>query len=256
MKKYRMLFSIFLLQVAIVSAQEQTKDKLDQSPKMKNKVDQVEMNTKQVELQTWDNFDGTKALYYAARSGTLDTLAENPAGKMNYNDVDRSNDMNMDNNMNKNNDMGQNNNVISTGKCGKYVRNGKIKFDYIKMNLKGKLTDVNSFATYSGIPPKMKMKVYTTAPAGTLIEIQLGKKSNTTYPAGTNSQYQAYTTKTGAWEELEFKYSQTPKGSETTTTNIDQITLLFNPGTSTSDTFYFDDIMGPALVSDKTVSAD
>lgn len=253
MKKYTMLFSIFLLQVAIVSAQEQTKDKLDQSPKMKNKVGQAEMNTKQVQLETWDNFDGVKSLYYGTRSGTLDTLAENPAGNMNNNDTNRS-DMNRNNNMN--NDMGQNNNVIPTGKCGKYVRSGKTKFDYIKMNLKGKLIDVNSFATYSGIPPKMKMKVYSTAPAGTLIEIQLGKKSNTSYPAGTNSQYQAYTTKTGAWEELEFKYSQTPKGSETSTTNIDQITLLFNPGTSTSDTYYFDDIMGPALVSDKTVSAD
>ncbi|MGZ6539726.1 MAG: hypothetical protein ACXVEB_15230, partial [Bacteroidia bacterium] len=136
------------------------------------------------------------------------------------------------------------------GKCAKYVRNGEKKFDVVKMSFNKKLSDssVSAYATYLGIPPKFKMKVYSTAPVGTLVEILLGSKNgNNAYPAGTNSQYQAYTTVTNAWEELEFKFSQIPKGSETSTSQIDQLTILFNPNSTTSDTYYFDDITGPSL---------
>jgi len=176
---------------------------------------------------TYDNFEGNKSLYYGERSGVLDTTAKNPMS----------------------------NSVNNTKTCALYVRNGSKKFDNIKMSLPGKLSDVSSFLVYTGIPPKIRMKIYTTAPAGTLIEILLGSKGrNNEYPAGTNSQYQAYTTVSGEWEELQFKFSQIPQGSETSNTEIDQITLLFNPNTSTSDTYYFDDITGPLLVSDKLES--
>jgi len=88
------------------------------------------------------------------------------------------------------------------------------------MELALKLADVSPFATYLGIPPKIKMKIYTTAPVGTLVEILLGSKNgNNDYPAGTNSQYQAYTTVSNGWQQLEFKFSQIPQGSETSTHN-------------------------------------
>ncbi|MGQ0827242.1 MAG: hypothetical protein ACT4ON_02480 [Bacteroidota bacterium] len=355
MKKYAIICSIFLFQAGYVSAQVKTNEKTTQPKndktnqtqdrnKTQGKNQTQDKNTQQrtgdqtSQLQTYDNFDGTKVVYYAAKTGTLDTLAENPAkGSMNNNTMEKNNSNrnntdnttgnnrnqtdntmgnknqtgnnknntdntmgnknqtdknknnpdntmgdnrnqtdntmgNNNNNMNKDktntdNRTGKNDNMNSTvgntdnnttasGKCAKYVRSGQQKYDYIKINLKDKLTDVNTFATYSGVAPKIKMKVYSTAPAGTLIEVQLGKKMNSAYPNGTNSQYQAYTTVTNAWEEIEFKFSQTPKGSETSTTDIDQITLMFNPNSSTSDTFYFDDLMGPALVSDKSVSVD
>ncbi len=176
---------------------------------------------------TYDNFEGAKSLCYGERTGVLDTLAKNPAS----------------------------NNINNTKTCALYVRNGSKKFDNIKMSLSGKLSDVSSYVVYTGVPPKIRMKIYTTAPAGTLIEILLGSKGrNNEYPAGTNSQYQAYTTVSGEWEELQFKFSQIPQGSETSTTEIDQITLLFNPNTSTSDTYYFDDITGPILISGKLES--
>jgi hypothetical protein len=117
------------------------------------------------------------------------------------------------------------------------------------MSVHGRLTGVNEYATYLGIPPRFKMKVYTSAPAGTLVEILIGSKNgNNDYPAGTNSQYQTYTTKTNQWEELEFKFSQVPQGSETSFDQIDQVTLLFNPNSSTSDTYYFDEITGPSII--------
>ena len=171
---------------------------------------------------TYDNFEGNKSVRYTERTGVLDTLAKNPK-------VDG---------------------VNNSQKCALYIRNTAKKFDNIKMELPRNMADVSEYATYLGVPPKLKMKVYTNAPVGTLIEILLGNKNgNNDYPAGTNSQYQVYTTKTNAWEELEFKFSQIPQGSQTSTRDINQVTLLFNPNSSTSDAYYFDEITGPGLVA-------
>lgn len=178
------------------------------------------------QTQSYDNFEGTKTVSYSSKNGVLDSVAKNPAS----------------------------NTVNSSAKCAMYVRNRTKKFDNIKMNVSGKITDVSPFATYTGIPPKLKMKLYTTAPVGTLVEILLGNKlGNNAYPEGTNSQYQAYTTVSNAWEELEFKFAQIPEGSQTATTQVDQVTLLFNPNSTTSDTYYFDDLTGPSVIpADKT----
>ena len=178
--------------------------------------------------QTYDDFEGKKAILYGSKNGVLDTAAKNPApGGIN-----------------------------TSSKCAMYVRNRGKKFDNIKMDVSGKLSDVSNYATYTGIPPKIKMKVYTTAPAGTLVEILLGSKAgNNAYPEGTNSQFQAHTTVSNAWEELEFKFAQTPEGSKTSTTEVDQITLLFNPNSSSSDTYYFDELSGPAVSSAQKTEA-
>jgi hypothetical protein len=181
--------------------------------------------------QVYDNFDGNKAIRYGERTGVLDSVAKNPApGAAN-----------------------------NSEKCALYVRNGAKKFANIKMNLPQKLTGVEAYATYEGIPPRIKMKCYTSAPPGTLVEVLLGsKRGNNDYPAGTHSQYQAYTSVSNEWEELEFKFSQVPQGSETAANEIDQIVLLFNPNSSTSDTYYFDDLTGPSLgaATEQTAAAD
>jgi hypothetical protein len=182
----------------------------------------------QIPELVYDNFEGNRVLHYGERSGVLDTVAKNPAP----------------------------NQVNKSAKCGLYVRNGSKKFANVKMNLKQNLSGVDAYATYLGIPPKIKMKVYTSAPAGTLVEILLGsRRGNNDYPAGTHSQYQAYTTKSNAWEELEFKFSQIPQGSETSASQIDQIVLLFNPNSTTSDTYYFDELTGPQLLTDKALES-
>lgn len=174
---------------------------------------------------TYDNFEGAQSLLYGY--GKLDTVAKNPL-------VDK---------------------VNTSAKCARYVRNSEKKFDNIKMVIPRKLADVSIYSTYTGNPPQMKLKVFTDAPAGTLVEILLGSKGrNNEFPEGTHSQYQAYTTKSGAWEELTFKFSQIPSGSLTSATEIDQITLLFNPNTNTSHTYYFDDLEGPGLLSESVAS--
>lgn len=177
----------------------------------------------------YDNFEGSKAVRYTEKGGVLDSAAKNPAPG----------------------------GVNSSPKCGLYVRNASKKFDNFKMGLSSNLTEVDKYATYLGIPPKFKMKVYTTAPAGTLVEILLGsKRGNNDYPAGTHSQYQAYTKVSNQWEELEFLFSQIPQGSETSASQIDQIVILFNPNSSTSDNYYFDDITGPPLGGASTSTAN
>jgi hypothetical protein len=175
---------------------------------------------------TYDNFEGKKAFYYGERSGVLDTMSKGPG----------TGDMNTE------------------IKCAKYVRNGQKPFDNIKLNFTKKLMDVNKYATYTGVPPKMSMKVYTTAPVGTLIEIQLGKTGKNDFPAGVNSVFQGHITVSNAWEEVQFKFSQIPQGSKISANQVDQLTLLFNPNSSTSDTYYFYDIKGPGLSSDKLES--
>jgi hypothetical protein len=184
-----------------------------------------QMNPVISQNQTYDDFEGNKVIHYSAKNGVLDSVMKNPAPS----DINKSE------------------------KCAMYVRNKTQKFDNIKMPFNGMMSDVSPYATYLGVPPKLKMKLYTTAPVGTLVEILLGDKTkNNTYPAGTNSQFQAYTTVTGQWEELEFKFAQIPEGSETPTTGINQLTLLFNPNSSTSDTYYFDEISGPTVIAAQT----
>lgn len=179
------------------------------------------------QVQVYDDFEGNRLVRYSSRTGDLDSLALNPTPDM----------------------------VNGSLHCAKYLRNSEKKFDVIKMLPNNKLADVSAFATYQGIPPRLKLKVYTTAPVGTLVEILLGSKEQmTAYPDGTNSQYQARTTVSGAWEDLEFKFAQVPPGSRTSFVQIDQVTLLFNPNTSTDDVYYFDELRGPALLSDKAAA--
>ena len=182
----------------------------------------------QTKAQTicYDNFEGNKSITYSFKSGKLDSSCINPfTGGLN-----------------------------TTQKCAKYIRNGESKFDVIKMKINGKLLDVSPYTTHYGNPPKFRMKIYSNAPIGTLVEILLGSsQKNNAYPGGTNSQFQAHTTKKGEWEELTFTFAQIPEGSETSTNEIDQITLLFNPNSLTKDIFYFDEITGPLLINEAKI---
>src|ERR1700751_4014742 len=80
---------------------------------------------------TYDNFEGGKFIYYGERSGVLDTSAKNPMPDQ----------------------------VNGSKKCALYVRNGSKKFDNIKMRLPARLDSVDAYATYLGVPPKLKMKL-------------------------------------------------------------------------------------------------
>jgi hypothetical protein len=169
--------------------------------------------------QLYDNHEGESVVsYYVPRATQLETLAANPAKD----------------------------NVNGSNHCARFARSRQ-KYDYIKIYPDSKLLSVEDYATYDWNAPKLKMKVFTTAAPGSTIEIQLGKKEGNAYPEGVHSQYQAITSVSGVWEEVEFRYSVSPKGSETRASQVNQLTLLFNPNTNSTDVWYFDDLEGPML---------
>ncbi|HET6243073.1 MAG: hypothetical protein H0V01_09255 [Bacteroidetes bacterium] len=133
-------------------------------------------------------------------------------------------------------------------KCAMYVRNDSAIYDVIHQKLLTKLSDVSSYAT-NITTKKIKMKVYSKAPIGTAIELQLGLFSNEGYPSGIHCIYTSQTTVKNQWEELVFDFSEIPFGSLASATEIDRLTLLFNPNPQIikGDTFYFDDLSGPEL---------
>ncbi len=176
--------------------------------------------------QVYEDFDGNSVQTLGPVNGVIDIKAKNPAP----------------------------NKVNSSAECGKYTRPKGVPYANIKMDLKAKLTDVSTYATYLGVPPKLKLKVYTKAPKGTRVEIQLGRKGDT-YPTGIHSIYQVNTTVQNAWEELSFNFSEIPKGSTTSATEVDEVIIMFSPNTSNNDVFYLDDVTGPSMAS-APVSAD
>lgn len=136
-------------------------------------------------------------------------------------------------------------------KVVKYDRSNSVSYDNIKIYPNRKLTNIEQYATYEGNPPKISLNLYSTAPVGTKVEIQLGKKGDDNYPSGVHSQYEAYTTRQNEWERLTFKFSQMPKGSKVKPTEVDKITLLFSPNSQSGDTYYFDDLNGPPMVAEQ-----
>jgi|TARA_B110000902_G_scaffold83454_1_gene99141 hypothetical protein len=121
------------------------------------------------------------------------------------------------------------------------VRNGGAVYAGSKIALSANL----DFSVLS----KITMKVYTTAPAGTIVKFKLEG-------TGTNTEIDAYTTTSGAWETLEWVFAGTPN-------DLNEIVFMFDfgvigDGTATS-TFYFDDIqqeIGPAAPMPATLPID
>jgi len=79
---------------------------------------------------------------------------------------------------------------------------------------------------------KITMKVYTTAPVGTIVKFKLEG-------SGPSAEYDATTTVSGAWETLEWIYLGTSN-------NLNELVFMFDFGNigdgTANSTFYFDDI--------------
>ena len=165
--------------------------------------------------QVYDDFEGNSFVNYDSRRSGILRSVKNPAPDS----------------------------VNPSKKCAKYIRS-RTQYDNVKFEMPKALAGLEQYASYEQ-PRVIKMKFYTTAPVGTLIEIQLGKSAGNPYPEGTHSQYLAHTTKSGQWEEIEFKFAETPKGSKTKATDVNQLTILFNPNSNDKSVYYFDEVMGP-----------
>ena len=128
--------------------------------------------------------------------------------------------------------------VNESALCGAYVRNAAEQFDVLVYQT-GAIDDAGAFVDNE---QKFVLDVYTDAPPGTLILLQLensGQAQSDNYPAGRHSRYEAYTTKQNEWERLEFSFLDQPDPS-VGPGGIDQLILLFASNTRTGDTYHFD----------------
>lgn len=160
------------------------------------------------------NTDGYR-LSFREKTGQLDTLFKNP----------KPDEINLSDN------------------CVRYKRNPSVKYDYIKLDINKdlKTSMIQHLQKAEKNMLKYRMKVFSNAPAGTTIELLVGKNiGEKDYPDGTYGHFRTKSSSSGKWEELEFEFIQTPQGSSVSAEQINQITLLFNPDTSSSDFYYFD----------------
>jgi hypothetical protein len=169
------------------------------------------------QTQTLCDFEGAKMINFGFRTGTIDTVTANPA-------PDATN--------------------MSTT-CAKYVRDSAL-YDFIRMYPVDNFVDVTAFAANGATTPKIKMKIWTSAPVGTPLTLQLGTQSDESYPGGVHSEYVSTTTVQNGWHTVTFNFWQS--GSWTNGLAVDKIVLLFNPGSNDRDTVYIDDIIGPQVL--------
>lgn len=121
---------------------------------------------------------------------------------------------------------------------GKYVRSGSTLFDVLFYDI----NDVNDASAFVAGEKKFSIDLYTDAPVGTQVILQLENKNSATssnYPTGRHSRYSLNTTKQNQWERLQFNFLDRPSTSVSDFT-INQLVILFAPNTNNSSTYYFD----------------
>jgi len=138
--------------------------------------------------------------------------------------------------------------VNTSAICAQYARHSGSQYDVILIEPIG-LTKVGSVSNYVSGTTKMTLKVYSPVVGKTL---QITLEDNTTatptnYPIGRHSEYTAVTTVANSWETLTFNLINRPD-TTLTDTSVNRIVLLFDPNSFNSDTYLFDDLMGPTLI--------
>lgn len=128
--------------------------------------------------------------------------------------------------------------VNNSDLAGSYTRSGADQYDVLFYDTEA-IDDASSFSEGKKI---FSIKVFTDAPAGTPILVQLESKVRATaeYPTGRHSRYQIATEYQNAWHTLRIPFLDRPDQSQSSLT-VDQLVILFAPNTFSSHTWYFDD---------------
>ena len=164
----------------------------------------------------WDDFEQTRVGYYEFVHGGMTTRFPNP---------DLSSTVN------------------NSNLCAQYVRNPGELWDVLVIIANGSINDVSDYVSGS---KTMSIDVFSPLP-GIPIQITLEDSSiagATNYPDGRHSIYLGTTTATNQWETIELSYDSRPDQTMSDTT-LTSVILLFNGGTNTNDTYYFDNLYGP-----------
>jgi beta-glucanase (GH16 family) len=128
--------------------------------------------------------------------------------------------------------------VNSSALAGSYVRDSGSQYDVLVYDV----SVIGDASAYSEGQKKFYLDVYTSAPVGTTVLLQLEDSSTATpsnYPAGRHSRYQVQTSVQNQWERLEIPYLDAPDPS-TPDGAVDTLIFLFAPNSFTGDTYLFD----------------
>ncbi len=164
----------------------------------------------------WDDFEQTRIGYYEFVHGGMTTRFENP-------DLASA--------------------VNSSPLCAQYVRNPGELWDVLVIVANGPINDVSDYVNGS---KKMTVDVFSPL-AGIPVQITLEDSSlagATNYPTGRHSIYLGTTTLTNEWETIELTFDSKPDPTMSDV-GLTSVILLFNGGTNTNDTYYFDNLFGP-----------
>jgi hypothetical protein len=128
--------------------------------------------------------------------------------------------------------------VNNSNSVNRYYRNSGVPYDALLL----KADAIKSATAFELGNMVLKMKVYTTAPVGTELNINFENRARagSDYPMGRRCVLQAKTTRSRAWEELTFKLILKPDPN-TLDGSIDQLVMLLAPNTNTNDVYFFDD---------------
>jgi hypothetical protein len=130
--------------------------------------------------------------------------------------------------------------VNSSANSGEYTRNSGEQYDVLVYNT-SLITDADSYVSRDR---QFYIDLYTSAPAGTGLLLQLEDSSSATpsnYPTGRHSRYQVQTSVQNAWERVEIRYLDRPDPSVASNA-VDTMILLFEPNTSSGNTYFFDNL--------------
>lgn len=173
-----------------------------------------------------DNFETTRLVDYPAAQGVLTQGVANP-----FSGVGNTSTM-----------------------VAKFVRSATDQYATIAIKAKNnrKFTDVSAYRTGG---QRLSMKFLSPGP-GTMVQLVLQNAAKVAYPAG-NYAGDFFATTTAAantWETLTFNFTAGVSGQTfdptVTSSDIDQIAVLIAPGSANNGaTYYFDDLMGPAVAT-------
>lgn len=158
----------------------------------------------------YDDVDSIRYVNYTA-TGTLTTEVENP----------------------------QKDTINGSEKSLKYVRSEEETWDVLS------ITDVaiENAVLYENSEKFLFMDVFTDAPIDTKISIQLEQSglNDASYPQGRRSSFTAYTIRQNGWQTLKFTFEQIIS-SQTKADQIDYLAVLIDPGDTSSNTYYLDNL--------------
>ncbi len=151
--------------------------------------------------------------------------------------------------------------INTSAKVGKWER-PNVAYQATQFATFQTMSDMSVYATNTGTPPKIKMKINTDAPIGSEVLITIGSRTDMGYPSGAYTTFITTTTVKDEWEQLTFNWN--PNGiynpvldanqdfGFASATDCGRFVIQIAGNATTAYVVYFDDIEGPELEAKAT----